>query len=687
MLLTGTSAFGQAESDWQPVGPSEWVQTNGTLPGLRHRSLGGAGLVNYEDSRTGWRKIDNRLVITPDSVYCHTGPLKITITADGTTRVFLLDGDTVRSVTRSLIGLGWINTATGEHSWIDNRLTFSAPTIDSNRIVWSAVSPGVSYVITKQRAGVRHGIRFSAPFLDSLAALSALRSDTSGLRLANLFRFSFENMPLGDSALGDVATRLLSKIARSRYTLSRQQLYFDGWDDTTLTGERITPDIPVRQYWRRVNGELYCLEWIPVNALNQVHAAYPGQPVWHNLADTLTSDSAEFKDNWLCEWETTTNFGHHNELWLGYHTSYGGYGNGFLWWDMPVDNDYRLVACSLSVVVNYDGAVDDTLLLLPCDTTLSGGYGVGNAWLYTGDGVATPANQEQSWDHWYEWFGVPATNDTSWTTAGGDWLNDTLAVIPISATSGATRHTVALDSNYIAALMSGRRNSGFFLINKNRNSTEDNRKVIWSTEASVEANRPAVELYYTTPTQQYLWANAVYDVDSTGAHGSYELIGTSSWAAAITGPNLNSYVQNQYDANLYHHGDSMRIIYDISDCDMDQIDSVIMYTVAQRAAFGDSLGNLFRAGLIIGTDTAFGSTWSNTTVTTMRDKLTRPGGGTWTESDLDNARFLFETVGNWSVGVESNLLDQMYIIVYGLRDVPIAVVNHRREHLLKGGRR
>ena len=109
--------------------------------------------------------------------------------------------------------------------------------------------------------------------------------------------------------------------------------------------------------------------------LKEVHLEHPTATVWHNVADTLTGDTTEFKDNWLCEWNNSYNYGGDDELWLGYHTTYGGYDNGFLWWDMPVDTSYRLVSCSLAFVVSYDGVFDDTLVILPCDTTINSGYG------------------------------------------------------------------------------------------------------------------------------------------------------------------------------------------------------------------------------------------------------------------------------------------------------------------------
>lgn len=681
MVVTGGLA-----ADWQPAGPSEWVRVGGDQPNLFRATIGGEGYANYQISAGHWAAIDNRFVVSPDSVYCHTALLRTTVYPDGRSRVYIKDDETVRGVTQKLVGIGWINKQTWAHQWIDNSLSFGTPTVDSNRIKWSNVSPGVDYTVTKVHAGVQHGIHFSPAFLDSAVILFDQRADSAEIGLANLFKFEFENIESGDSAVGDVTAREFARFARHKFGLSRQHLFFSGWDDTSQAGEPLIDQIDIRQYWKRVGADLYCLEWVPMSQLKAVHLEHPTATIWHNVADTLTADTTEFKDNWLCEWNNSYNNGAHNELWIGYHTTNSGYGNGFLWWNMPVDTSYRLVTCSLSVIVTYDGVDDDTLILLPCDTTISSGYGVGNAWRYTGVGNSDPSDSEQSWNKWFDWYGVPFTNDTAWAEPGGDWLGDTIARIPVSGSFGTGKYTVELDSSYMAALLSGRKNSGFFLITKDRSSTTDNRKEIWSTEASSSFNRPSVEVYYLTPDQQYLWASSIYDVDSTSSYGSYEMFGASTWESAITGTNPSSYIQNQYDANLYSNGDSMRIIYDLSDCEMATIDSVILYTKAHRSMFGDSTGNLMRAGLIIGSDTAFGQTWSNTTISIIRDKLSRPGGGAWTDSDLDNARFLFETISNWSVGVESNSLYQMYIIVHGNRDSGLAVVSRRRDLLLKRGR-
>lgn len=270
LLLMTSTIFGQT---WNPSDYDGWTDS---INPQKHSQLVGV-MSNYRDGDT-WSEIDDRFIVTPDSAYCHTAIMLTTVYPDGSVRIKAQHETDTFAVTQELVGVGWINKSTWGHAWIDQTMTWSTPTVDSNKITWAGVSPGVNYSVGKRHGSVKFGIQFKPAFIDSAVVLYNQRPDSLDIGLANVIKFTFENISGADSAVGDVTSRKFRNFARWAFGLADQRLHFPGSDSLRVR---------VRQYWKRVGSDLYCIEWVPMRQVKQVYEVYPSATIWHNANQTI----------------------------------------------------------------------------------------------------------------------------------------------------------------------------------------------------------------------------------------------------------------------------------------------------------------------------------------------------------------------------------------------------------------
>ncbi len=291
LLLAGAV---QAQT-WEPYEYRIWANESDTL----ERSIAlGAGVFNYE-SDSGWYPISNDWQLSGDTMaYVHDAVLKTEVHLDGRTSVTLTKNETDYTVTQKLSRLIWLKTDTW--NWVDvtGPPTWGTPSVDSNIISWANVFPGVDYKLRKERGQVQHGIIFKPAFLDSAVILYNQRADSLDIALGNVVAYTLTNVD--DSALGSMKFRRLKRFGGYTFDLSEQQVYFPGWD--TLNA------LTVWQRWVKRGETTFCVEYVPMRRLKQIHEVYPNAVIWHN---TLAGfDEEDLYDAGLSRWGDD---GHRND--------------------------------------------------------------------------------------------------------------------------------------------------------------------------------------------------------------------------------------------------------------------------------------------------------------------------------------------------------------------------------------
>ncbi len=476
-----------ASADWTPSGHALWSDST------ERKQIYGQGAHNYPKDDNSWAEIDDRWIESPDSIYCKTAILQTTISSNGRTKITIKDGNEFRTVTQRLMGVGWISKANWNHSRIGDVPSFDSPTVDSNKVDWSDIIPGVDYRVTKVHAGVGHQIRLSPAFLDNAVAFYDTRVDSLQLGLANIFRYTFDNMD-GDSAVGDVEARRFLTTADKRFGLTKQHLFYPGWDDTTNAGELINPLIEIRQYWKWDGPDLLCIEWVSMKKLKWAHDLFPDSVIYHNVRDSLETSDTDFRDVLMYEGSTGSNFGGADFWWTG-EDSGGDQLNMWWWANFTQDATATVSEATLTMTFYQDGSIDDdSLVILPADTTIQ----IGDTLLANQEGVGVDQGPTttpgMTWNNWYDTSGTD--DDIAWDDPGGDWHTDD--TIGVDSILGTGTHEFALDISYVEEWMDGRKNEGAFVVTKNRAPGEDSRYRVRSSEFSSVGSRPFVVVVYTT---------------------------------------------------------------------------------------------------------------------------------------------------------------------------------------------
>lgn len=289
---------GQAWAVWNPAGHKKWQDSE--IDTQFCKRIGGE-MANYQKDDSSWMVIENDFLLSGDTLaYNIKDWIKTSVKPNGLSEVKVTWQGTDYIVTQRMIKLIWLKTDTW--AWVDviDSVVWSTPEIDSNIIHWSNIFPAVDYRVQKTPCSVAHGIFFKPAFLDSAVILYNQRPDSLNIALGNVVEYTLINVDYADSAMGNLDWRKLKQMGEYSFELSRQVVYFPGSDSF--------PVLPVKQRWVKRNGKLYCIEYVMMRWIKQIHEAYPGVTIWHNdtkkIEGTTNVEDATIRDN-----ATDKNFG------------------------------------------------------------------------------------------------------------------------------------------------------------------------------------------------------------------------------------------------------------------------------------------------------------------------------------------------------------------------------------------
>ena len=260
-----------AVAEWNPAGFKKWRDSE--VDTLFRQRIGGE-IANYQEDDLSWAVIENDFLLSGDTlIYNQKDLIKTAVKPNGISVVKVTWNDVDYIVTQKMIKLIWLNTQTWNWTDVIDNVGWPTPSVDSNIVHWSNIFPQVDYRIRKRNSSVAYGIFFKPLFLDSAVTLYNQRSDSLDIALGNVIEYSLMNVDNPDSVM-DVRWRKLRQLGRYVFQLTKQRVHFPGSD--TL------PELPVRQRWLKRNGKLYCVEYVMMGKIKQIHEAYPGATIWHN---------------------------------------------------------------------------------------------------------------------------------------------------------------------------------------------------------------------------------------------------------------------------------------------------------------------------------------------------------------------------------------------------------------------
>lgn len=279
-----------------PIGFTKWY--NG---GRSYSQQFGGTVRNYQSGQT-WAQINNNWKFNGDSVYTDESVLKAKVdTATGASSITLNWGGQDYTVSQKLGGIGWLKISTRGRQWIDSTMDFSNVSVDSNIIKWTGVSPAVDCWVKKQNGQVELGVFFKPAFLDSAVSLYNQRPDSLDIALANVMVYTLSgNIDNADSGMGELTWRQLKSFGEYTFSLTDQRLRYPGSD--TLQA------IPVKQFWRKRNDFLFCIEYVMMSQVKRVHELYPSNVIWHN-ATTKIEGTTNVEDTEIYGDFSTNGFG------------------------------------------------------------------------------------------------------------------------------------------------------------------------------------------------------------------------------------------------------------------------------------------------------------------------------------------------------------------------------------------
>jgi hypothetical protein len=294
LLLVG------AVSAKTPIGFNKWHISDSTY----QVRLGIGDPRNYQKQDKSWAKIKNEFVAEGDSVLkIDEAVLKSRVNKNGESSVTLNWNEQDYVVSQKLLGIGWLKISTRGRQWIDNTMDFSNVSIDSNIITWTGISPGVDYRVRKSNGSVAHGIFFKPAFLDSAVVLYNQRSDSLDIALANVMVYTLSsNVDDANSGMGELSWRQLKSFGKHTFKLTDQRLRYAGYDD-----EGVQP-IPVKQFWRKRNDSIFCIEYVMMSDVKAVHTAKPNVVIWHNDTKKIEG-TTNVEDAMIVEGSPNNNYG------------------------------------------------------------------------------------------------------------------------------------------------------------------------------------------------------------------------------------------------------------------------------------------------------------------------------------------------------------------------------------------
>jgi hypothetical protein len=370
-------------------------------------TVGGA-VQNYPDTDTSWAEIEIDWGMIGDTISVRNALMKTDVLPDGLSRISVKYNDTVYTITQRLVKLIWLKTDTW--NWIDvaSIPNWGTPSVDSNIIKWSNVFPAVDYRIRKCKAKVEHGIFFKSGFLDSAVTLYNERSDSLDIALGNVMEYTLSaNIDSADIGIGNVNKRVLKRIGKYVFGLAKAYIHFPGSDTLDF-------DI-VNHRWIKQNEKIYCIEYIKMGRLKQIHDIYPDATIWHNDSPHVISGTTNIDDSYL----DGTNYPDYN---------YGA--NGALLAYEGAAGRYSIiraknVASELGVGATITSCVLSLYAYLVGGCTVVKAYRVLKPWV---EGTQTSGDNEPgvTWNDWdndaYEWATPGAGNTGDGSDNSGDGI-------------------------------------------------------------------------------------------------------------------------------------------------------------------------------------------------------------------------------------------------------------------------
>ncbi len=259
-----------------PIGLKKWH--NG---GRSYSTQIGGAVRNFEKPDRSWKKINNNWKFDGDSIYIDESVLKTSLDAlTGSSSATLKWEGQDYTITRSLMGIGWLKMSTKGRQWIDNTMNWGNFSTDSNIAKWTGVSPAVDYQVRKLNGIIQNGIFFTKAFLASAVILYNQRTDSLDIALANVMVYTLSgNIDNADSGLGLVSKRQLKSFGGYVFDIGRERLNYPG-SDTLST-------IPIGQFWRKRNDSIFCIEYVMMSQVKRVHLEYPNATIWHNATTKI----------------------------------------------------------------------------------------------------------------------------------------------------------------------------------------------------------------------------------------------------------------------------------------------------------------------------------------------------------------------------------------------------------------
>lgn len=393
ILLLAVSAWADSEG-LIPVDFKKWQDSEDTLKFVKR--IGGE-IANYQKSDSAWEKIENDFKLSGDTlVYNRKDIIKTAVRPNGLSIAKVTWGGVDYIVTQKMIKLIWLNVTTW--NWIDviDSVVWSTPSIDSNIIHWSNIFPQVDYRIRKSNCSVAHGIFFKPLFLDSAVTLYNQRSDSLDIALGNVIEYNLINVDNADSAMGNLNFRVLKHFGSHVFELSKQRVHFPGSDTM--------PELPVKQRWIKRGGKLYCVEYVMMRRIKQIHEVYPNAVIWHNDETKVIDGTTNVEDACIISTANLINYG--SAVYLGVRGTYRSL--------IRVKN----VATELGVGATITGCVDSMYCYFQTVDGDIGAYRVLKPWEEGNLNNVDPEEGEGcTWDDWY-------ADSKEWAIAGCDSAND-----------------------------------------------------------------------------------------------------------------------------------------------------------------------------------------------------------------------------------------------------------------------
>ncbi|MCK5603107.1 DNRLRE domain-containing protein [Candidatus Pacearchaeota archaeon] len=357
-----------------PIGYSQWQRNE-----IQKETIFGR-LYNFQKPDSSWAEIENGFTDSAGVLFhARNAILRTEVTNNGRSIVTLNYKGNEYIVTQAPKRLIWLKTDTWD--WVDvfSSTSWPTPTVNGNVITWNNIFPGINYQIIKENGSVPHRVLFKPAFLDSAVTLYNQRADSQTIALGNVIEYSLTGVDNADIEIGNVPKRVLKKLKDFVFEISQQKL----WHDAVQTSDTIT------QRWVKQSGKLYCIEYVMMSDVKQIHEDYPTDIIWHN-SETETVVS---RDTYGYEGAATTNYG--TEVTFSMRHS----GSAIKKWAYVYFNISAIPATDI-----VDSAILFFFKVQPNNNT--------DTW-HVGRLTTEWVEDTASWDS--------ARGDILWTTAGGDY--------------------------------------------------------------------------------------------------------------------------------------------------------------------------------------------------------------------------------------------------------------------------